>query len=392
MRFAPYVVAAAIASIGWVPAWAQVDKEFERFMRQEQEGFEGFRTELDDQFRAFAKADSAAFAAFRAQVEQRWGVFVGSTKKDWVEYSQGLTARTQVDFEKGEANVEVLVAGEEDPTEKLVRAVERLIVDRGTSSDYAVTMADGTVEAPKPLGEQPVLAGQIESPDGKPVTVENASAFAEELVGRPDVDWVPAVGKDKVQRVKVSVTIPLVPDHLRRRAQRYVATVQKYAGRYELDPALVLAVAHTESYFNPKAKSHAPAYGLMQLSPTSGGRAAYLYVYKEDRVLPPSYLYVPEQNIELGCAYLNFLRTNWFKGVEDEQKATYCIVASYRTGAGNLSCAIRGDTEVAKAIPLIQEMTADELYQRLRTDLPYEETRDYLKKVRERTTLYVEWR
>ena len=55
------------------------------------------------------------------------------------------------------------------------------------------------------------------------------------------------------------------------------------------DPPVVFAVIHTESYYNPKARSGAPAYGLMQLVPTSGGRAAYRYVYKKDQVLPPSY-------------------------------------------------------------------------------------------------------
>jgi membrane-bound lytic murein transglycosylase C len=149
---------------------------------------------------------------------------------------------------------------------------------------------------------------------------------------------------------------------------------------------------HTESYFNPKAKSHAPAYGLMQLVPTSGGRAAYRYVYKKDKVLPPSYFYVPEQNVELGCAYLHFLRTNWFKKVKDDEKATYCIVASYNTGAGNLSRAIRGDTKVYKAIPEINKLSAEGLYEKLRKDLPYEETREYIRRVRERTELYVEWR
>jgi hypothetical protein len=36
-------------------------------------------------------------------------------------------------------------------------------------------------------------------------------------------------------------------------------------------------------------------------------------------------------------------------------------------------------------------MTAEELYAKLRKDLPCEETREYIRKVRERTSLYVEW-
>ena len=67
-------------------------------------------------------------------------------------------------------------------------------------------------------------------------------------------------------------------------------------------------------------------------------------------------------------------------------------VRAYNTGAGNVSRAFRSDTNIRKAIPGIRKMTADELYAKLRKDLPYSETRDYIQKVRERTKLYAEWR
>jgi len=186
----------------------------------------------------------------------------------------------------------------------------------------------------------------------------------------------------------VAVTFPLVPDHLRKRAEGYRELVAEYANRFELDPKLVFAVMHTESHFNPKARSHIPAYGLMQLVPTSGGREAYRYVYKKDEVLPAGYFFVPAQNIELGCGYLKYLRRRIFGKLDNDQKALYCMVAAYNTGAGNVSRAFTGKKAIRGAIPEIDKMGADEIYVHLEGNLPYEETRHYLKKVVERMALY----
>ena len=76
---------------------------------------------------------------------------------------------------------------------------------------------------------------------------------------------------------------------------------------------------HTESSFNPKARSPIPAFGLMQLVPKSGARDAYNYIYKQDRLLSDTYLYVPANNIELGCAYIAKIRHDYFKNIKDEK-------------------------------------------------------------------------
>lgn len=377
-------------------AYAQTsDEAFEQFKREQEQAFQEYSEQTTREYEAFVKAEREAFERFKDEVERKWREFVGSTKKDWVEYRRGLNARSQVDFERGTAKVEVLieVSEKKDVSAKLQEAVVDLVTDRGTSLDYSVPLPDGTVDEPQPLGDKPVLEGQVVTRDGKPVTLANAAAFAKEVVDAGRVkNNEKIVGRDGKERVKVSVTFSLVPNHLRRRAERYVSLVKRYAQRFDLETPLVFAMIHTESHYNPKARSSAPAYGLMQLVPTSGGRAAYKYVYKKDKVLPPSYFYVPEKNIELGCGYLQFLRRKVFRGVQDDRKALYCIVAAYNTGAGNVSRAITGNRGVRKAIPLIEGMSAKDLYARLRKDLPYKETREYIKKVTERMTLYEEWR
>ncbi|ORU89802.1 MAG: lytic transglycosylase [Cycloclasticus sp. symbiont of Poecilosclerida sp. M] len=49
--------------------------------------------------------------------------------------------------------------------------------------------------------------------------------------------------------------------------QRYEPIIRRRASRLGIDPALVLAVVHTESYYDKNAISKAGAVGLMQLMP-----------------------------------------------------------------------------------------------------------------------------
>jgi len=303
--------------------------------------------------------------------------------------------------------VEVLVPkaeAERDPravTERLAQEIERLVEDRGKARDYPLPAPPVTEEPapvptppketpPKPLLPRPVLEGQIETKAGKPVTKENKKGFAREIVETKPVEEV-ALDTEKGEVVKARVTFPLVPDHLRIRGQKYLESVRSQSSRFRVSVPLAFAVIHTESYFNPKATSPAPAYGLMQLVPRSGARDAYRSVYGEDRILPPEYLYVPGNNVELGCAYLGLLKNRYFRNVKDPESALYCAVASYNTGPGNLSRAMVGKPRIRPAIDRINTMDPEELYTYLRGNLPYAETRDYIQKVRDRISLYKEW-
>jgi len=79
-----------------------------------------------------------------------------------------------------------------------------------------------------------------------------------------------------------------------RRAELMVK-IQEMAPRYDLDPALVLEVVRAESNFNPRARSHKGALGLMQLIPATARRFG---------VKDPL---DPEQNLRGGMAYLRWL-------------------------------------------------------------------------------------
>lgn len=92
----------------------------------------------------------------------------------------------------------------------------------------------------------------------------------------------------------------------------YSPLINKAARRYGLNPALVHAVVHTESAYNPKALSHKGAAGLMQLMPATAARFGVT-----DR-------YDVEQNVMAGTRYLRWLL--------DEFNDTSLALAGYNAG------------------------------------------------------------
>ena len=211
----------------------------------------------------------------------------------------------------------------------------------------------------------------------QPIDLDVASAPVASAVG-----IVTQLTKIPGNQRKLTVTIPLRADYLSERAKRYDQAVLDEADRRGLPPSLIFAIMETESHFNPRARSHVPAFGLMQLVPKSGGVDAYNYVYGEKKILAPEYFFQPNQNVELGTAYLDLLFRRYLRRITDEQSRLYCTIAAYNTGAGNVAKAFTGKTNVAGAADLINALSAEEVYEYLIQNLPYDETRNYLKKVR----------
>jgi membrane-bound lytic murein transglycosylase C len=183
-----------------------------------------------------------------------------------------------------------------------------------------------------------------------------------------------------VTRIAVTARVAMLPDHLRRRALQYQELVPAYAKQHGLDPRLLFAMIHTESFFNPKAQSPSPTYGLMQLVPRGAARDAYNFLYKEDRVLDDDYLLDPAHNVELGAAYLRLLGKQLFAGMEDGDKRTALLLCAYKWGPGNTQSKILKQVRV-------QDLTNTQV-QTLLTQRTPEDTRLYLKQVRDRMALY----
>jgi len=171
-------------------------------------------------------------------------------------------------------------------------------------------------------------------------------------------------------------------------AREVAGNVKGYAGKVDLDESLVFAIIETESAFNPMAKSPVPAYGLMQIVPSSAGMDATQLLFGSSRILSPSYLYSSDKNIEVGTTYLFILQTKYLQDIDDPLSRLYCSIAAYNTGPGNVARAFTGDRNLKRALPIINKMKPQDVYSHLIKNLPYDETRLYLQKVVSRMPKY----
>lgn len=108
---------------------------------------------------------------------------------------------------------------------------------------------------------------------------------------------------------------------------KYYSYIEKYSVMYDLDKYLVMSVIKAESNFNEKATSVKDARGLMQITPSTGNWIAEQMNLVE---FSPDKLYDPEQNIFMGCWYLDNLR----KEFDDNY---VLILSAYNAGRGNVN-------------------------------------------------------
>lgn len=136
----------------------------------------------------------------------------------------------------------------------------------------------------------------------------------------------------------------------------YWDVIEKVAGRFNIDPLFILSVAREESRLDPEARSIAGAVGLMQLMPdtaTMVSRSLKRPVSAEDE------FYDVETNIVLGSYYLKML--------VDRFGSIIPAIAAYNAG-GNA---------VQRWLTTIPSSSSDEFVE----EIPYPETRNYVKKV-----------
>ncbi|MBL4763192.1 MAG: DUF3393 domain-containing protein [Gammaproteobacteria bacterium] len=309
--------------------------------------------------------------SLRGNAGKQWGnknvVLPG--KKRYVKYTHNYKSRAIIDFDQGLITVETL----DKSNRSLFNAITTTLLtpDDPRSVDL---YSDKEIR----LTGTPYLFGLVKDHHRKDVeSPAEAEAFAHYLVNHQMQSKT--VNTAKENKAVNYVSIRMVNNHDQVRAVRYKSTVNKNAKRFGISSSLIYAIIRTESNFNPYAVSSAPAYGLMQLVPTSGARDAYRMIKGHDRIVDKQYLFNASRNIELGTAYLNILDSRYLGRITDPLSREYCVIAAYNGGAGNVLNMFSRDR--VTALNKINQLKPSDVYKKLRDQHPRLETRRYLTKV-----------
>lgn len=393
------LAASVLAAPGAAAESRDIGAEFDAFEQGLESEFEQLDADLEADFLALDKALEAGFQKLHREVAAAWGEdeVALPSKHKWVDYSEDIDTRRVIDFENGTVTLEHLMAegiSEADIIAALNAAAE------AASSDTLGDLSDKDLAlkyARELLAREKVELDPYSVADGGAVlgSLVNNVAQDGKLANAVKAAMAKGVAKGEINQAgikagvsqltngkkKVAVEVPFNFGFQSTLASRYRNTVVREARAHNVSPSLLYAVMETESSFNPRARSAIPAFGLMQLVPRSGGMDAYNHVYGEKVLLDPEYLYDPSRNVELGAAYLNLVYTRYLRHIKDPRSRLYCTIAAYNTGAGNVARTFVGTNSVPQAAKVIDTMTPDEVYEYMRNNLPYEETRRYLEKV-----------
>ena len=136
----------------------------------------------------------------------------------------------------------------------------------------------------------------------------------------------------------------------------YRETVAKYSKKFKVPESLIYAIIRQESRFNQKARSPANAKGLMQIIPSTGRWILKQLNYKSRTIRK---IYDPNINVMMGTFYI--------KHLSNKLDNLIFTLGSYNAGIRNVS--------------KWTEKYPTEIPEKFIEQIPFYETRNYIKKV-----------
>lgn len=350
-------------------------------------GFDEVDIFLQAEFDEIDKLIKESYEAAEKRIEEVWGADGEMPdQKKWVGYSEDLSQKVIVDYEKGEITIQSLEPVSKEILEGTLKKIIEMPAPDLTSLDPVVQEIRKRVvdfSSIEKMFQDPTFLSPEEPELAQLVDIKKAVVVP--YKPKPGRKMKPKPTKAKPIQLKVKMK----SGWNKTMANRYIGTVRQYATKYNLKPSLLLALIHTESAFNPRARSHVPAYGLMQLVPTSGGLDAWNYLNKDDGTRPQAEMfYNPTENIKMGATYFYIVYSRYLRGIKDPTTRAYATISAYNTGSGNVAKSYGKSVRVKDAVKRFNNSTPQQAFDHLVKNLPYEETRHYLERVNRRMALY----
>lgn len=402
---------------------ATQDNKFSEYSKKQKLTYKKFKTDYLDRYEKY-----------RQEIKGKWGVAELSSKTEYVHYNEENHIKVLTDFENDIIEVSLLQASNlsDNQVDKVIREAIIESLDK-----QAEVIASSQVEfdiignkhnlrsTPKNNSALTVLNHLgIESVEKLDNLIEKFEVVPEEQqkqvvvkrtqnrIEKQILSLENLVSNDETDPTQVQISQKLIVSmtkekrliaydaneltkkniktykvNLKRdrykKAEKYLTFVKQNALKWELSDDFILAIIETESHFNPMAKSYIPAYGLMQIVPSTAGVDVNTKVLGKKDKPSPELLFSGEDNIKYGSAYIHILMTRYLKEIKNPTSRLYCAIASYNTGIGNVSRAFnKGKRGRLKAMKVINTLTPDEVYDVIKKHT-HTETQRYLDKVLE---------
>ena len=388
--FAKVLISLSLSSL----LFAQTPSDFKNTQMEafkaEKDQFDSYRTDIEDEFDSYQDSLKKEYDGYKKELSLFWEEPIMSSKKRWVAYSQDKRTRTNVDFENETIVIETIAESEQEAKKKLQETLADVVTTDTKKAHESDPLEQRLSKVKKPSS---LADDEIEPEPILSIVIFDKEPSKDELISyvneKTKDDNIRSSSSKKVKGERVyTLNVSMPSDAMLKRSKLYYEEVKRQSLRQKIPVALIFAVIHSESSFNPRARSHVPAYGLMQIVPKTAGVDTYLFLYDKKKVVSARYLYNTKNNITMGSAYLHILYYKYLSKIKDPQSRLYCTIAAYNTGAGNVARTFTGTNDKNRAALVINRMSPDEVYEKLISDLKYNETREYLKKVSKRMVSY----
>ncbi|WP_133012114.1 transglycosylase SLT domain-containing protein [Marinomonas flavescens] len=329
------------------------------------QSYNEWKLSQQESYKNYKQSYLARYSAYKQEVTKKWGDYTKlSSPHDYILYKKDFDQRVVLDYENNQIILESLDGSGLD-IHKALSQLANTSVGKALATDPVLPALNGNTETDS-------LLQSIAGVNDIGTLIKKASIKRETIA-------TGGSNSKSVDQIKISLPAQMVV----KRAEPFFPVATEMSQKFNIDRSLILAIAQTESSFNPLAQSPIPAFGLMQIVPDSAGKDVNVQLNNKSSSPNVDTLFQPDKNIRFGAGYLHILNSRYLKNIKDDRSRLYCTIAAYNTGAGNVASVFHPQNKrsLAGAVEEINQLSPDEVYQKLITKLPYQETRTYLKKV-----------